>query len=249
MKLQQNTFYQQGSRGKPIVLLHYFGGAAKSWQWVISELSSNYQCFALNLPGFGNTEPLTKPSIENFTQWILKAIESLGLSNCTLVGHSMSGKLALSVAAKNIGKVERVVLVAPSPPTREPMEESECERMLKHPNLSEAEKTVEGSVKNVLTNERQSLAIETQLIVDHNTWRWWLLDGMNHSIADRVAQVKIPVHLLASKDDPVIPFQPLCAELKNLLPNIQIDTVKGVGHLLPLEDPKWLASQINTVVK
>ncbi|WKN43277.1 alpha/beta fold hydrolase [Tunicatimonas pelagia] len=240
---------QQGDHGSVLVFLHYFGGAADSWQWVVSDLASDYTCFVLNLPGFGSTPPLSALSIASYTQWITKTLESLGLSACTLVGHSMSGKLALSVAATNPDHINHVVLVAPSPPTQEPMEEAERQRMLNHPNLSEAIKTVKGATRAVLTEEQRSLAIATQLAVDHPTWRWWLTDGMNYSIADQVARIKTPVHLLASKDDPVIPFRPLCAELKKLIPHIQINAIKNIGHLLPLEEPKWLASQIKNIVR
>ncbi len=59
------TVVRWGTTGTPLVFLHYFGGSANSWQWVAEELRADCQCIALNLPGFGGTQPLEKPSIDD----------------------------------------------------------------------------------------------------------------------------------------------------------------------------------------
>ena len=51
------SLVDQGA-GKPVlVFLHYFSGAAVSWQWVMKILQADYRCIALDLPGFGETAP------------------------------------------------------------------------------------------------------------------------------------------------------------------------------------------------
>lgn len=242
------TVVRWGATGRPLVFLHYFGGAASSWQWVAQELDSDYQCIALNLPGFGGTQPLENPSIDSFTNWIAQTLKQLSLPNPVLIGHSMSGKLALSVAAEYPNLVSSIILVAPSPPTHEPMEEEERQRMLNHPNESEAETTVEQSSNLKLKPVQKSLAIRTQLMVDHQTWKWWLFEGTNHSISDKLGQISIPVHLLASSDDPNIPIEFLKNDLKQLTQDIEEVVTQDVGHLLPLETPGWVAKHIRQFV-
>ncbi len=228
-----------------LVFLHYFGGAARSWQWVTERLP-DYRCVALDLPGFGGTPALSAPSIEAMADYVRQETERLGLTKFTLLGHSMGGKIALQVAADD-RRVQQLVLVAPSPPTVERMPDDEKERMLRHPDQDEAEATVANGTYRPLPAERHALAVATQLKVDEATWRWWLQQGMNHSIADQAKQVTIPISVLASDDDPVITPETIRNEVMRVLPSAQLISTQEVGHLLPLEDPEWVANQVRWV--
>lgn len=236
-----------------LVFLHYFGGAARSWQWVIEQLKDDYHCVALDLPGFGGTSPLDSPSIEGMADYVRQETGRLGLAGFTLLGHSMGGKIALQVAANDADgspreqRVQQLVLIAPSPPTVERMPDEEKERMLRHPDRDEAETTVKNAIQKPLSAERQTLAVETQLEIDEATWRWWLLRGMNHSIANQVGQINLPITVLASDDDPVIDQETIQQEVMKVLPGAHLIRTQGVGHLLPLEDTEWVAKQIRQV--
>lgn len=232
-----------------LVFLHYFGGSAKSWKWVINRLKNDFDCTALDLPGFGGTAPLEQRSIKNFADYILDEIREKKIKPAVLIGHSMSAKLALEAASRaREGEVSRLILVAPSPPTREPMPTKEKQRMLNHPDREEAKKTVEGAAKGKLTKEQFELAVETQLVIDEDTWRWWILEGMEHSIADDVKNLKIPITVLSSDDDPVITPETIKNEVMAVLPHADLKTTINVGHLIPLEAPDWLASEIRAAV-
>ena len=247
---EKNKMAQWGNKGEVLVFLHYFGGSAQSWQWVAEKLSDEYSCIALNLPGFGGTAAMQEPSIEGFASFVQEQLNVLGFSSYTLIGHSMGGKIAMQVAASAAsGTVSQLILVAPSPPTTEPMPAKEKERMLQHPDREEAEKSVKNATKQTLSPEKQSLAIETQLIVDHTTWRWWLLEGMDHSIADRIKPLQLPITVLASDDDPVMTQEVIQDRVLQVLEQATLSSTQQVGHLIPLEAPLWLAQQIRKAVE
>ncbi len=243
-------FLRRGNKGDVLVFLHYFGGSAKSWQWVAKELSNQYQCIAINLPGFGGAAAMDKPSIQGFAEYVQEVLDSLKIKKYTLIGHSMGGKIAMQVAANaSKGSVQQLILVAPSPPTTEPMKQEEKERMLKHPDRQVAEKTVNGAVKQTLQAQRHKLAVETQLIIDEATWRWWLLEGMEHSIAEKVKSLELPVKVLASKDDPVMTFDVIEQRVMQVLVKAKLVTTQQIGHLSPLEAAEWVASEIGNLVE
>ncbi|WPP51180.1 alpha/beta fold hydrolase [Catalinimonas niigatensis] len=247
---KDHIYLEWGKGERNIVFLHYFGGSAQSWQWVAEKLFLDFRCIALNLPGFGNTLPLENPSIAGFAQWIHKQLVLLDIFDCTIVGHSMSGKIALQLAATQTEiEIDHLVLLAPSPPTYEPMPQAERERMLIHPDRKEAEQTVKQATVKKLTPERKELAIETQLIIDSTTWRWWLQKGMQHSIAELMPQVDVPTTLLVSEDDPVISIETVQKEIVPFLPKAQLILARNTGHLIPLEDPDWVAEQIKNIAK
>jgi sigma-B regulation protein RsbQ len=247
---ENNKLTQWGNKGEVLLFLHYFGGSAQSWQWVAEKLSHDYHCIALNLPGFGGAAAMQKPSIDEFARFVQEQLNSLGISSYTLVGHSMGGKIAMQVAASAAeGTVRQLILVAPSPPTTEPMPAKEKERMLHHPDRKEAEKTRDSATKQPLTAAQQSLAVETQLATDHATWRWWLLEGMDHSIADKIKPLQVPITILASEDDPVMTPEVIQERVLRVLERATLTTTRHVGHLIPLEAPLWLAQQIRKTLE
>lgn len=244
-----NTVLEWGSKGDILVFLHYFGGSARSWQWVTEKLSNTYRCAALNFPGFGNTPALHPPSIKGFADFVREELEKLELESYSLIAHSMGCKIALQAAADAPeGVVRQLILVAPSPPTIEPMPEKDKKRMLHHPDRQEAETNIAHAIKQPLTKEQYDLAIETQLSTDPATWRWWLIEGMAHSIAENLMDVQIPITVLASEDDPVIPARVIQEQVMTVLKHAKLVMTKKVGHLSPLEAPDWVAAQIRTIV-
>lgn len=245
-KIVENIKVQQwGNEGDVLVFLHYFGGSAESWRWVAENLLKDYRCISINLPGFGGAPATRDPSIQNFADYVQEELSSLGIKTYTLIGHSMGGKIAMQVAADaSEGSVEHLMLVAPSPPTTEPMPAHEKERMLNHPNPQVAEETVERAIKKSLRQDQQRLAINTQLISDQATWRWWLLEGMNHSIAETVKPLRLPITVLTSEDDPVITPDLVRQEVMQVFGHAKLLNIQNVGHLIPLEAPDWIAEQI-----
>ena len=232
-----------------LVFLHYFGGSAQSWTWIIAILQQEYNCIALNLPGFGGEPALSEPSIANFTSFILQKLDDLNIESYVLIGHSMSGKIAVDVATNDPNfSVRHLILVAPSPPTVEHIGEKELQRMLIHPNQKEAETTLKGITLKPLTDEQRELVIQNNLETDPKTWDWWLLEGVRHSIAEDSAHLFLPITVLASEDDPAISFESILKETMPNLPDAKLITTKGVGHLSPMEAPEWLAVQIKTAL-
>ncbi len=249
--MPQNEITKQwGDQGEALVFLHYFGGSAQSWKWVTEMLSNEYRCIAFNLPGFGETKALNKPSIKGFSNFVQKALKRLGIESYSLIGHSMGGKIAMQIAADaSTDTVNRLILIAPSPPTTEPMPEKEKKRMLQHPDRQEAEKTVENGIKKKLSQERHQLAVETQLIIDQTTWKWWLEEGMDHSIAEHVAALELPITVLASIDDPVMTPAVINERVMKVLKSAELINTKQTGHLIPMEDPDWIVEQIRHTMK
>ncbi|MEM1251111.1 MAG: alpha/beta hydrolase [Cyanobacteria bacterium P01_H01_bin.21] len=244
------SFIDQGSGQPTLVFLHYFSGAAASWQWVIELLKENFRCIALNLPGFGEAPALDDPSLNNYSTFITNALTQLELDRVVLIGHSMGGKIALQVAADLGPKLlEQAVLVAPSPPTQEPMPKEERDRMLsEHHSLEVAATTVDGATQQPLPDPRRNIAIQTHIQAEDRTWRWWLQDGMNYPINDRLDNIQVPVSVIASIDDPVIPRNTIENEVIALLPAAKLIKLSGIGHLIPLEAPESLAQHIRQLV-
>ncbi|MBE9108670.1 alpha/beta hydrolase [Nodosilinea sp. LEGE 07298] len=245
----KRPFIDRGTGSPTLVFLHYFSGAAVSWSWVIEALQSEFRCVALDLPGFGQQMPLPQPSLATYSTFVTEALNALDIKQCILIGHSMGGKIALQVASSTIAQdLQQVVLIAPSPPTQEPMPEDERQRLLQnHPSPDNAATTVDSGTQQPLSEPQRSTAIQTHMRAADSAWRWWLLEGMNHSIADRLDRIQVPVTVVASEDDPVISFDTIQQEVLDLIPQAQLVKLVGLGHLTPLEDPDAVAEIIRQI--
>ncbi|SOD96602.1 alpha/beta fold hydrolase [Spirosoma fluviale] len=241
-----NVLEQGLGASLPLVFLHYFGGSAVEWEIVMNLLERDYRCVAIDLRGHGNSEaPKTGYAVDDMADDVLGLIDLFGLQDYVLVAHSMSGKVALAVAARQPAGLQALVLVSPSPPVPEPIPDDEREKLLTgHGKRSSAEKTL----KNI-TEAPVSEAVREQIIADDlrtakPAWDAWLLAGSKEDISERMADINVPVHIIVGTEDRALPPDVQTRLVLPYLKNASFDTVENAGHLLPWEIPDQLATFI-----
>lgn len=102
-KLNQNSKYN-------LVFLHGWRSKALVWNKIIESLE--YSSYAIDLPGFGESQLPDKAStLQDFTNVVNEFITKLGLSNVVLVGHSNGGAISIKYIANNTSPIEKVVLI------------------------------------------------------------------------------------------------------------------------------------------
>lgn len=104
-----------GPRDAPaVVLLHGLGRDHTQWNALARALSSSRRVVAIDLPGFGASEPLRgATSWEALAESVLDVIAGLELGRATWIGHSIGAAAAIVAAADRPEFVERLVLVSP----------------------------------------------------------------------------------------------------------------------------------------
>jgi pimeloyl-ACP methyl ester carboxylesterase len=60
----RTRYWQAGSRGSPVILLHGIGCSVLDWQANMAALAERHRVFAIDMLGFGRTD---KPSGETYT--------------------------------------------------------------------------------------------------------------------------------------------------------------------------------------
>jgi pimeloyl-ACP methyl ester carboxylesterase len=106
--------YRAGPRGADtIVLVHGLGpSGAGIWSKVIPALAARHEVFALDLPGFGQSDKdnqLYSPA--NFARVIEFVLAKRIDRPFTLVGHSLGGSVSIAYAAAYPRRVSRLVVV------------------------------------------------------------------------------------------------------------------------------------------
>jgi pyruvate dehydrogenase E2 component (dihydrolipoamide acetyltransferase) len=101
--------------GVPIVLLHGFGGDLNNWLFNQEALAVDRYVYALDLPGHGGSQKsLDVVDIAALTAAVRACLRALEISKVHLVGHSLGGAIALSLAMEAPGLVASATLLAPA---------------------------------------------------------------------------------------------------------------------------------------
>lgn len=107
--------YARVGEGTPVVLLHGWGLAHRTYRKVLEALAQHgMQVWAPALPGFGGTTPLpaSQFSLQGYASWVSAFLETVGLEEpVTLVGHSFGGGVAIRTAHDFPEQVARLVCV------------------------------------------------------------------------------------------------------------------------------------------
>ena len=99
----------------PFVLLHGFGGDLENWSLVMEQLSKAHVVYAIELPGHGHSsKDVGEGNLEDLASAIVSALDALGLQEVILVGHSLGGAVAASIASNAPDRVTALGLVAPA---------------------------------------------------------------------------------------------------------------------------------------
>jgi len=86
------------------LLVHGLGAGWRSWTPIIEELAERREVIAVDLPGFGETPPLTgEVSIATLTDSVADFIGEQGLDGVATVGQSMGGRMVLELARRGMG--------------------------------------------------------------------------------------------------------------------------------------------------
>lgn len=228
--------------------LHYWAGSGREFDQLRALLPAGTQLLAPDLPGFGQQAAPSgfDYSVNSYADWVAAFASEQQLTDYVLIGHSMGGKIALALAARQPAGLRGLVLLSPSPPTPEPISDAgRAASLAAYGKREEAEQTF---VK--ITNRLVSKAIHQEIVTDnlrtsHAAWDAWLNSGSKEDISALMPAIQVPCQLLVGEADRAIPLAAQRAQTLPLLPaGTPLTVVLGAGHLLPLEAPHDLLAAL-----
>lgn len=103
------------------VYVHGLGGSSTNWTDLAAQLAPHAEGIALDLPGFGFSEPPDGfgYSLDAHAEVVARYLESLRRP-VHLIGNSMGGAISLLLAARRPELVRTLTLVSPAMPDRRP---------------------------------------------------------------------------------------------------------------------------------
>lgn len=99
--------------GSPLVLIHGLGGELCVWDPVLDDLAAAFDVIAVDLPGFGRSDPLDgTPSPAALARAVAAVLDELGIDTAHVAGNSLGGWVALELAA--LGRARSVTALCPA---------------------------------------------------------------------------------------------------------------------------------------
>ncbi len=233
-------------RGPALLFLHHFGGSGRSWIGVIERLSDRHRCIAPDLPGFGTSASHPGPfTTAGSADHIINLIDGLGLSRYQIVGHSMGGKIALAIAARDPQGLGGLVLLAPSPPTPEPIPEADRAHLLASWGDRDAMAAVVQKIAvRPLSCQDRERQVADMLAASKQAWEAWVSHGSREDLSASIEKIAVPITVVSGGCDQNITAAVLRQELLQRAPAATMEIIPGVGHLLPLEARDQVAAII-----
>jgi pimeloyl-ACP methyl ester carboxylesterase len=105
---------------EPAVYVHGLGGSSQNFTDVAGLLADRFDGQAVDLPGFGYSDPSRHYSIPAFADKMIKYLEHDGRGPVHLVGNSLGGSISVRMAALRPDLVRTLTLISPAMPFLDP---------------------------------------------------------------------------------------------------------------------------------
>jgi 2-hydroxy-6-oxonona-2,4-dienedioate hydrolase len=106
--------YHEAGEGPPLLLLHGSGPGVTGWRNFrgnLPVLAEHFRCLILEFPGFGVSHPTEEHPMAAAVKAVPRFLDGLGLQQVDIIGNSMGGFVATSVAIAHPDRVRRLVTI------------------------------------------------------------------------------------------------------------------------------------------
>lgn len=231
-------YAERQGEGDPIVFVHGFGGDLNNWLFNIDAVADAGPVYALDLPGHGgSTKAIANPGLDALANAVEQFLETLGLKNVNLVGHSMGGAVVSVVALRGGGLVRSLTLISPAG-LGEDVNSGYIDGFVS----AESRRDLKPVLKDLFANED---LVSRQMVDD--LLKYKRLDGVPEALGGLASAmfrdgkqtrllshdlraVSFPIQIVWGAKDAIIPASHAAA-----LPAAKVEVIDAVGHMAMME--------------
>jgi pimeloyl-ACP methyl ester carboxylesterase len=267
----------QNAAGKdPAVFVHGLGGGSASWTDLMTLLSDRLDCYAPDLPGFGQSPPpLTdRYGVPDQACAVSELMRRLG-GRAHLIGNSLGGAVAVQAAAWHPESVSTLTLVSPALPDWRPRPALLMLPLPLIPRIGElvmrraAADTPQQQARQMVQGLAGDAALIPQLRIDEAAAEIAAMDEHQHAeraylgalggavrayvrrgrngLWQAARQISAPTLAVYGGADPLIGTS-LAGRTGRTIRRSRIVILPRAGHIAQLEAPRVLADAITTLL-
>lgn len=244
-RLEDGASWREAGRpGDPAtVFLHGLGGRRDNWDPQLVSLGDCHRCYALDLPGYGNSEG--RPgSLPGVAAWVASWITRLCDGPVDVVGLSFGGMVAQHLTLDHPHLVRSLALLDTSPAfgldgvtTPEGWLASRIDAIrAPDPSSPSIEAVIAGLVGASASDAVRSHMAGSMRAVPPDTLEAACTALIHHDTRDRLQEIAVPVLVMVGEEDTETP--PAYGEaIASRIADARLVVVSGAGHLLNQEAP------------
>jgi pimeloyl-ACP methyl ester carboxylesterase len=254
IKIADETIYfaARGESGAPLVFIHGAGGSHLDWNGQLGEFAGLMRTLAPDLPGHGRSTGAGRSKMIEYALVMRDFLDALQLSRAVLVGCSMGGAIAQTLALEFPEYVRGLVLVGTGAKLRVAPE-----------FLKGIEQDYEATARDLTIN---FFAPDAPAVFRQKSLEQLLRTGSSVTLGDfaacdafdireRVHMIDVPTLVLCGREDRMTPVR-YSTFLAQQISNSERVVVENAGHMLMLEQPvlfnsvlqSWIAQKFESTV-
>jgi len=242
--------YKRSGKGPTVVLLHGSASSLYGVEALAQRLWSSFDVIRPDLPGFGVTGPRPDRDyrVTTYAATLARFLDTIGVQRYTVVGNSLGGNIAWNLALDHPEHLDALVLInATGYPDKELPASMQ---LVRNPVIGQLlrqfmpRRAVERSLRQAV-GANSDIVDAAMVERAHRLWnrpgnRAAFVDFVTTDQPDRsfeIPYISVPTLVLRSAD---MEGQHFTRDIDGSIERVHPDG----GHLLPEEDPAWVADAI-----
>ncbi len=249
----ERVAYLDVGQGRPVILIHGFGGSMWQWEHQQQPLSVEFRLITPDLIGSGlSTKPEIEYRPEQMLEYFIGFMDALRIRQATLVGNSMGAGLAIGMALTYPDRVAQLVLIdglpanvrerLTSPSIKRALDTAAPSWLASFGNWLVGGVMIESVLKEIVhdpalltpaviersNRNRQRPGVIPPLMTVRGTLPLW-----ESGFAKRIGDIRHPTLILWGEEDQVFPL-PAGEELHRSIKGSALVRIPNAGHI-----PQW----------
>jgi esterase len=233
--------------GKPLLIIHGFLGMSDNWKTLGSQyVSVGFEVHMVDMRNHGRSFHSEDFNYEVMALDVLEYCHAHNIEEVSIIGHSMGGKVAMLIATKYPGLVEKLIVADIGtkyymPHHQKILKGLNAVDFSQKPDRSQVDEILQQFIpdfgtrqflmKNLYWREPDQLAFRFNLEVFNNK-----VEEVGKPLPEGSFYVGRTLFIRGGSSDYVLDED--LEEIQNHFPNLKMETIPKAGHWLHAENPK-----------
>ena len=242
-----------GDRPPTLIFIHGVGMCGEIWAPQVEYFSKKYQVITYDFLGHGQSPlPKNDPTLDDYVEQLNNLVDSIGVSNFSLVGHSMGAIISVAFARKFPQKINALVALNIVFNRNEKAQKDvllRANQVLESNKILNIEKTLERWFKNNISSAEMNKIDKVRNWLKNTSPKGYGEAYRLFALSDKVFvnnlyQLKLPILYLTGNKDPN--STPLMSEqISQETPNSSSKSVDGEAHMMSY----IAANKVNPIIE